>query len=118
MIPGLVSATPIIVNIINNRSDGGGNLNIHDLYVEGSVNGYTDIGSIDMRQLRNSSFSFKVTGNSLMLAGNNSKQPAVIMDVLGKTVLTSDSRKINISSLNNGIYILKIGNFTGRFIKK
>jgi pectate lyase len=118
MIPGLVSATPIIVNIINNRSDGGGNLNIHDLYVEGSVHGYTNIGSIDMRQLRNSSFSFKVTGNSLVLTGNNSKQSAVIMDVLGKTVLASNSRRINISSLNNGIYILKIGNFTGRFIKK
>ncbi len=35
LIPGLVSSSPIIVNIINNRVDGG-SYNVHDLYIVGS----------------------------------------------------------------------------------
>ena len=41
-----------------------------------------------------------------------------ILDYLGKTILESKDSKIDVSSLSNGIYFVKIGHQIERFIKK
>ncbi|MFW5775336.1 MAG: Ig-like domain-containing protein [Chitinivibrionales bacterium] len=123
MIPELVSATPIIVTIINDRTNGG-SLNIQDLYVEGSKNHPTNIKSFAAATSANTGLRFVCTGRTLEIVAdkNNatqSAQPAMIMDMLGKTVIHHDfSRKIDISRLHNGIYIVKVGSTTAKFLKK
>ncbi len=59
-----------------------------------------------------------ITVNSL----NVNDKVINIFDITGKkvekTIITSDSHKINISSLPKGVYILQCGTSTGRFIKQ
>ncbi|NLG19161.1 MAG: hypothetical protein GX556_17695 [Fibrobacter sp.] len=118
MIPALVSSQPVIVNIINNRTDGG-TLNIHDLYVEGTVdNTSTGISTFAGAKAHIRNIGFINTGKSLLFSSSVLK-PVRILDVMGKTVWAGAvSGNLDISRLNNGIYLLRAGEITERFIKK
>ena len=123
MIPSLVSSAPIKVIIINNRTDGG-SLNIHDLYVEGTTDNPTQTSFRIAKTNHNSGFGFVNTGKTIQcdpeyLSLMQSKQPVSIVNVLGKTIMTGTlSPTIDISTLQHGIYFLKTGVYTWKFMKR
>jgi pectate lyase len=124
-IPELVSSTPITVMIINSRADGG-SLNIHDLYVKGtempktSISGYTCNHAVNTMPV----VTVAIHGTELHLTsalstdiiGNNQMY---IVNLLGKTLISKEySTVVDISKLKNGIYFLRIGPKSFKFVKK
>jgi hypothetical protein len=58
-----------------------------------------------------------VTGNFINIDGTEN-EAKIIYNVSGSVVLTSNENSIDISKLNSGIYIIKSGDKTSRFIKQ
>jgi hypothetical protein len=123
IIPDLVSPAPVTVVIVNNRTDGGV-LSIHDLYVKGrelpltpavdyQYTGNTGNGKITVVQ-RGRTLQLNTTGLQI-----EREQPMYIVNMLGKTVLKQKiSESIDISKLENGVYVLRTGIYSLTFIKK
>lgn len=123
MIPELVSSSPIIIKIINNRTDGG-SLNIHDLFVRGTASGV--ITSVEEQERNwivypNPATSVIRIQNSVV----SSQKTVEIFNSLGQTVfstdyrsLTSDYFSIDISSFPSGLYFVKSGNQVQKFVKQ
>jgi len=67
---------------------------------------------------------FITTGNALVFhetpfSSAHSQQPVSIINLLGKTIATREfAPAIDISRLENGVYLLRAGSFKGTFIKK
>lgn len=123
-IPELVSALPITVIIINNRTDGG-SLNIQDLYVSGTETTTTAVRSMSAAtQPQLSSLRAVAAGNTLFLHRNSwssksAKQQIFIVNLQGKQVATLDfSQTIDISRLEKGLYFLMIGSRCSTFMKR
>ena len=54
----------------------------------------------------------------MQLTGNNLVDEIVITDMLGNNLLTTKERNIDISSLSNGVYFIRLGMATQKFIKQ
>lgn len=121
IISDLKSSTPTIINIINSRADGG-TLNIHDLYVEGSADQNTGMNLSTRTANIYKSIIFKKIGNTLIFTNKSTlspKQNVIIFDLLGNVVLNKPfSPAIDINEMNDGLYLLRVGNYSSRFIKK
>jgi pectate lyase len=122
MIPELVSSSPITVTIINDRTDGG-SLNIHDLYVKGSEIPSTAAFHAAAAMRHQPAASVSSTPDALLLSGTfqrgNLPAAITVVNLLGKTVMTREfSAVVDISKLESGIYFLRAGVWSGRFIKR
>ncbi|MBN1600377.1 MAG: hypothetical protein JW915_02155 [Chitinispirillaceae bacterium] len=122
-IPELVSSVPVTIVIVNNRTDGGV-LSIHDLYVKGTELPLTPV--VDLRHTK-SSVNEQITvvkrGSTLQLSNTIAKfakeQPVYILNLLGKTVHNQKiSESIDISKLENGVYVLRAGMYSITFVKR
>lgn len=124
-IPELVSSTPIIVNIVNSRADGG-TVNIHDLYVKGTEIPVTSNNNKmhNLAQKKISRVEVVNNGAELHLSGmipsENLKYSRMhVVNLLGKSVISQDfSTVIDLCNLENGVYFLKIGTNSFKFIKR
>lgn len=124
IIPELVSSSPITVIIINNRTDGG-SLSIHDLFVKGTELPSTVIAghyrSTDGSRLNQ--FDLINKGTKLLLLDNrdakHKRETVSIVNLLGKSVYVRQfSGSIDISRLENGVYFLRTGSKSWKFIKR
>ncbi len=120
LIPGLVSAIPLKVNIINNRADGG-SFNIHDLYVEGSADMQSTAAYSFKSFTSDNHFKATVSGQMLTISASESmkSQNIMILNAMGRTIYSGAcSRSLDISRFNKGVYFLKIGDHTRKFFKR
>lgn len=124
VIPELVSSTPITIMIINSRADGG-SLNIHDLYVNGTEMPQTSIGqrcnsfkdNIALINIVNHGTELHLT--DVLPSDNIRRDQMYVVNLLGKMVLSRNySTVVDISNLEMGIYFLKIGSNSFKFIKR
>jgi hypothetical protein len=117
MIPAIQTKLPIVVNIINSRTDGG-NLNIHDLFaatfadvvpesedpmgtpIEGPVPSAVANAAADR-------YSVYSTANTLVVEGD-----VVALDVFsmeGRLLKSqTNSRVVDVTSIKPGVYVLRI----------
>lgn len=122
-ITDLVSSVPVRVVIVNNRTDGGV-LNIHDLYVKGTELPLTPL--VDYRYTHgsvNEQIAFVKRGSTLLLNTKSAKfakeQPVFILNLLGKAVHKQNvSESIDISKMENGVYVFRCGTYSLTFVKR
>jgi pectate lyase len=124
IIPELVSSSPIIVLIINNRTDGG-TFNIHDLYVKGTemLAPSTVAHNQNIRSYHSDIIKIVNNGSTLLLPIHRGKKqdlnPVFIFNLLGKAVsIQQYAELIDISKLENGLYFLRTNGYSSKFLKK
>jgi pectate lyase len=124
-IPELVSSSPITVMIINSRADGG-SLNIHDLYVNGTEMPKTSSGDHKYNSMVKAMTVVHVVNHgtelhltNILCSDNIRNNQMYIVNLLGRTLFSRDySPVVDICNLEKGIYFLKIGSNSFKFIKR
>lgn len=101
--------TPITFRFYGyNAEAAGGNFGIDDVVISGNIN---TLSSADNNIEGLKMYPNPLSGNTLYLTSTNNLDMSVqIMDALGKEVIKSNviNNSVNISSLNSGVYIVKI----------
>jgi len=122
VIPGLISNDPVIVNIINDRTDGG-TLNIHDLYVRGTADVKTAFQSRHTGGQTNESRRVYTAGASrLSITGTSRAENGMrisVISLLGRKIAAGDQTAgVSVRAIPRGVYLVKTGTWTETFIKK
>lgn len=91
-----------------NAEASGGNFSIDDVVISGNINTLS-VADNNIEGLR--MYPNPLSGNTLHLTSTQNLNMTIqIIDTLGKTILKSEviNNSVNISSLNSGVYIIKI----------
>ena len=79
---------------------------------------------LDMEQVNSTNSNISVYPNptnsviNVQVAGNNSAGDIQVTDILGNVLISTKEKSINVSSLSNGVYFVRLGGNTQKFIKQ
>ncbi|MBI1837933.1 MAG: choice-of-anchor J domain-containing protein [Flavobacteriia bacterium] len=92
----------IYIAFINNTNDG------YKLYMDSIHVWKNDPVSIMEIQTNNFSISPNPTSDNIHIQSNTKVEKIVIFNEIGAVILTSTSKDVNVSNLNNGVYFLEL----------